>query len=74
MEGARAACAKTQGARASLTKVARLYLISDSDDRDSNFIDVHVKNVRKKLAAFDSTDWIETVRGVGYRIKTAAEA
>ena len=41
---------------------------------DSNYIDAHIKNLRKKLAAYDAGDWIETVRGVGYRIKTAAEA
>ncbi|OON67643.1 response regulator transcription factor [Hymenobacter sp. CRA2] len=49
-------------------------MISDSDDRDSNFIDVHVKNIRKKLATYDPSEWIETVRGVGYRMKTAQEA
>ncbi|MCC3159050.1 response regulator transcription factor [Hymenobacter sp. 15J16-1T3B] len=49
-------------------------MISDSDDRDSNFIDVHVKNIRKKLAPYDQHEWIETVRGVGYRIKTSQDA
>lgn len=39
------------------------------DDYDSNYIDVHVKNIRKKLSAFGSVDWLETVRGVGYKIK-----
>jgi DNA-binding response OmpR family regulator len=39
------------------------------DDHQSNFIDVHVKNVRKKLGAYASTDWLETVRGVGYKIQ-----
>ncbi|WP_026464196.1 response regulator transcription factor [Adhaeribacter aquaticus] len=38
------------------------------DDYDSNYIDVHIKNLRKKLSAFASTDWLETVRGVGYRL------
>ncbi len=37
------------------------------DDYDSNYIDVHIKNIRKKLSAHGSTDWLETVRGVGYR-------
>jgi DNA-binding response OmpR family regulator len=37
------------------------------DDSDSNYIDVHIKNVRKKLAQFGSPDFIETVRGIGYR-------
>ena len=38
------------------------------DDYESNYIDVHVKNLRKKLSAHASTDWFETVRGVGYRV------
>ncbi len=38
------------------------------DDYDSNYIDVHIKNIRKKLAHYDGeTDWIKTVRGVGYK-------
>jgi DNA-binding response OmpR family regulator len=37
------------------------------DDFDSNYIDVHIKNLRKKLSAYESSDWIETVRGLGYR-------
>ncbi len=39
------------------------------DDYDSNYIDAHIKNIRKKLNAWASTEWLETVRGVGYRIK-----
>lgn len=35
---------------------------------DSNFVDVHVKNLRKKLAAHRPIDWFETVRSIGYRI------
>ena len=35
---------------------------------DSNFVDVHVKNLRKKLSQFAKTDWFETVRSIGYRI------
>lgn len=35
---------------------------------DSNFIDVHVRNLRKKLDKHTSLDWFETVRNVGYRI------
>ena len=37
------------------------------DDYDSNYIDVHIKNLRKKLSAFGSVEWLETVRGIGYR-------
>lgn len=40
------------------------------DQYDSNFIDVHIKNIRKKLNVFGPTPWLETVRGVGYRIST----
>ena len=38
------------------------------DDYQSNYIDVHVKNIRKKLGAFGPVDWLETVRGLGYKI------
>jgi DNA-binding response OmpR family regulator len=38
------------------------------DQYDSNFIDVHIKNLRKKLNNHAPTPWLETVRGVGYRI------
>jgi DNA-binding response OmpR family regulator len=40
------------------------------DQYDSNFIDVHIKNLRKKLNLFAPAPWLETVRGVGYRIST----
>jgi DNA-binding response OmpR family regulator len=39
------------------------------DDNESNYIDAHIKNIRKKLGAFASVEWLETVRGVGYKIK-----
>ena len=39
------------------------------DDNDSNYIDAHIKNIRKKLSAFGSVEWLETVRGVGYKIR-----
>ncbi|MCO5936632.1 MULTISPECIES: response regulator transcription factor [Mucilaginibacter] len=41
-----------------------------NDDYDSNFIDAHIKNIRKKLSFFAPADWLETVRGLGYRIKS----
>lgn len=41
------------------------------DDYDSNYIDVHVKNLRKKLSSQASADFIETVRGIGYRVNMA---
>jgi len=40
------------------------------DQYDSNFIDVHIKNLRKKLNAHAPAPWLETVRGVGYRISS----
>jgi DNA-binding response OmpR family regulator len=39
------------------------------DDYDSNFIDVHIKNIRKKMAAYAPMDWLQTMRGIGYKIK-----
>ena len=39
------------------------------DDYDSNYIDVHVKNIRKKMSAYASVDWLQTLRGIGYKIK-----
>lgn len=41
------------------------------DDFDSNYIDVHIKNIRKKLAAFEDGKWIKTVRGIGYKFEMA---
>ncbi len=38
------------------------------DQYDSNFIDVHIKNIRKKLTHHAEAPWLETVRGVGYRV------
>lgn len=42
------------------------------EDYESNYIDVHIKNLRKKLAAFYNADFIETVRGIGYRLNMAS--
>lgn len=39
------------------------------DESESNYIDVHIKNIRKKLGAYGTPDWLETVRGIGYRVK-----
>ena len=35
----------------------------------SNVVDVHVKNLRKKLTTGGNTDVLETVRGIGYRLR-----
>jgi DNA-binding response OmpR family regulator len=40
------------------------------DSYDSNFIDVHMKNLRKKLTGHAPVNWLETIRGVGYRINS----
>jgi len=39
------------------------------DDYDSNYIDVHIKNIRKKMSAYGPVDWLQTLRGIGYKIK-----
>lgn len=41
---------------------------NDKEKADLRTIDVHIRNIRKKLEA-DSEDYIETVRGIGYRAK-----
>jgi DNA-binding response OmpR family regulator len=38
------------------------------DDYESNYIDVHIKNLRKKMAVHGPVEWLETVRGIGYRL------
>jgi DNA-binding response OmpR family regulator len=35
----------------------------------SNVIDVHVKNLRRKLDNGDENSILETVRGIGYRLR-----
>jgi DNA-binding response OmpR family regulator len=37
------------------------------ENYNSNYIDVHVKNIRKKLAEYMDGDFLETVRGIGFR-------
>ncbi len=37
------------------------------EDFESNYIDVHIKNIRKKIGQFDDQNWIKTVRGLGYK-------
>ncbi len=36
----------------------------------SNIIDVHIRNLRKKLNTEEGENYLETVRGVGYRLKS----
>ncbi len=35
----------------------------------SNVVDVHVKNLRKKLSEAGGEDVVETIRGIGYRLR-----
>ena len=42
----------------------------DSDQMDSNdFIYVHLRNLRKKLAEKGCTDYVQTIYGIGYNFK-----
>jgi len=41
------------------------------DPGESNYIDVHMKNLRKKLSTAGNAEFIETVRGIGYRLNMA---
>lgn len=46
-----------------------LHLWDFEDNSFSNIIDVHVKNLRRKLEDHGAEKIVETVRGVGYRLK-----
>lgn len=37
------------------------------ENYNSNYIDVHIKNLRKKLSAHMEGDFLETIRGIGFR-------
>jgi len=37
------------------------------ENYNSNYIDVHVKNLRKKLSYHTSGEFLETIRGIGFR-------
>lgn len=39
-------------------------------DSSSNVVDVHIKNIRRKLYGHHDQELLETVRGLGYRITT----
>ncbi len=43
----------------------------DAEVRSSRTIDVHVRRVRSKLAGRTGYDYIQTVRGFGYRLVSA---
>jgi len=46
-----------------------VHLWDFEDNSFSNIIDVHVKNLRKKLNDHGNDKIVETIRGVGYRLK-----
>lgn len=45
-----------------------MHVYDDAFDSDSNVIDAHVANLRRKLKAVAGRPVVETVRGVGFRI------
>jgi len=45
-----------------------LHLWDFADNSLSNTIDVHIKNLRKKLGGQENDKLVETIRGVGYKI------
>jgi DNA-binding response OmpR family regulator len=42
-----------------------------SENSLSNVIDAHMKNLRKKIDGEGEEDLFETVRGIGYKIKSS---
>jgi len=43
------------------------------ENYNSNYIDVHIKNLRKKISDESGADYLETVRGVGFRFNSVEE-
>ncbi len=53
-----------------ITKNKLLDLISiDTDDCDENSLRVHISNLRKKIRTYTKTDYIESIWGIGFKIK-----
>lgn len=42
---------------------------TDKTKNDSRSIDVHIRNIRKKLEEDITSEYIETIRGIGYKLK-----
>jgi DNA-binding response OmpR family regulator len=40
------------------------------ENYNSNYIDVHIKNLRKKISEDPENEFIETIRGVGFRLNS----
>ena len=52
------------------TRESILNLIgADNTKNDSRTLDVHIRNIRKKLEGNELLEYIETVRGIGYKLK-----
>lgn len=52
------------------TRESILNLIgADNTKNDSRTLDVHIRNIRKKLEENHILEYIETIRGIGYRLK-----
>jgi DNA-binding response OmpR family regulator len=45
------------------------HIWQDNYDTMTNFVDVHIKNIRKKIDSNSNAKLIQTVRGLGYMIK-----
>lgn len=41
----------------------------NSSNADNRTVDVHIRNIRKKLEDGEPYEYIETIRGIGYRMK-----
>ena len=53
-----------------VTKTKLLDLISiDTEDCDENSLKVHISNLRKKIKIFSNEDYIESIWGIGFKIK-----
>ena len=53
-----------------ITKNKLLDLISiDTEDCDENSLRVHISNLRKKIRTYTKTDYIESIWGIGFKIK-----
>jgi two-component system, OmpR family, response regulator QseB len=60
------------GERITVRDVLAELLAAPGEDFSANAIEAIVSRLRRKLTAIDATVRIETVRGIGYRLRTAA--
>ena len=53
-----------------ITKNKLLDLISiDTEDCDENSLRVHISNIRKKIKDYSDNEYIESIWGIGFKIK-----